>query len=177
MTERKPGLLDRLGRLVPGFEGYQNRENRRKADQQLRVSIAERLRSARTAIDDTLSAAAAAGQFAALEPLENLRRKLDRTTDLVRHAPAGYSAFFDPRQVEERDLDAIYEHDLELAGHADGLAAEIERLADSGDPVAACRDLTRGLDTLERGIRGRDAAVTGAVTSGGRPGPGGDADA
>jgi hypothetical protein len=43
MTQRKVNILDKIGSLIPGYQGYATRDNMRISDKQIRTNASEKL--------------------------------------------------------------------------------------------------------------------------------------
>ncbi len=107
--------LEDLARLVPGIASYQDKERRRDADKRLRSTLADRLDSARRAVEDLIAKMQAGAHFDQLDTLGVIERKLHQAADSIRFASYGYSAVFDAVKIDEAKLDALYTFDIDLA--------------------------------------------------------------
>jgi hypothetical protein len=154
-------LLERLGSLIPGFRGYADRERRRDSDRALRDAVVTRLNDYREHVDRAITDCSSRMQFDSIELLERLKRRIESVRDTVRHAPAGYSGFFDTHQVREEDLEGIYAHDLQLREQADRVAERLLAINGGGDTRAACEQAMDAVTEFEQTLRRRDGAVTG----------------
>jgi hypothetical protein len=161
MDQRKPRLLERLANLIPGYKGYADREQRREADQAVRAVVVSGLDSCRSAVDRIIADCSRSMQFAELERLETAKRRLGTLADGVRHAPAGYSGFFDRHQVGATELDAVYERDLDLAKAVKDLASRLSPLSAASDAAAAREMLTVELPGLTESLTQRDHTIEG----------------
>ena len=132
--EPSEGMLDGLLRRVPGYQGYLDRDARRKSDQLAREMIADQLERAKRALDGVTRMLLEQGAIDALPKFEQLRGRFDLAVAQLRGAPAGYQSFFELDDVTEELLEDVYEHDLWTIDEAQKLGDEAERLAQGDQP-------------------------------------------
>lgn len=111
-------FLERLMLMLPGFRGYQAREQRREADKIVRNYIYDLLEHSR---DDLMRCFQVLNDNKATELLEPMNRTvatLDRVAEKVNHASYGYSGFFDSIKIEQPELDNMLAHDTQLMDSA-----------------------------------------------------------
>jgi hypothetical protein len=152
-------LLEKLSSYIPGYTGYADRETRRQTDHALRQAVSQRIADRKQPINRLIAEAARTMRFEALEPLENVRRRLDRLADLVRLSPAGYTGLFDAREVGSEELDRLTAHDGGVRDAVEELSALIDALSLS-DTESMVR-VERGLSALEDSVRRRDDLLRG----------------
>lgn len=164
----KRNWVESILRKIPGFRGYLEKEYRRESDHLTRTWIADRLQGSKQSLDNYLRGLLDAGQIDALPQLERVRSRLDATTTKVRGQVRGYSGFFDFVKVDERLLDEVYLHDLELVEDADHLAQSIEQLSVKGDtPQAVVTDLIARLDAFDAKVVQRGQILQGVSDAAG----------
>ncbi|RLI11099.1 hypothetical protein DRO33_04675 [Candidatus Bathyarchaeota archaeon] len=129
-VKRERGIIERLLSLVPGYHGYKERELRRETDRLVRMAAATRLRHAKDAISRSLS------PFAMMRlsnedmfVVDSLLTRLDRVTQRIDRAVAGYAGLYDAVKVREDKLDAVIEHDLKLVERAEAIKEAADSLA------------------------------------------------
>lgn len=144
MAER----LERLARLVPGMGSYQDKEGRRDADKRLRVTLAERLDSARKVVEDVIAKQQRDGHIEGLDRLGSLDRKLHQAADSIRFASYGFSGVFDAIKIDEEKLDRLYAFDIALAELVSAVQEAAERLSTSS-PQAMVTD---ALEPMEQQV-------------------------
>jgi zinc-ribbon domain len=154
-VEDDRGFLKRLQLLVPGFRGYREGEDLRAADSILRREVADKVKNARTTIENGRSAMANAGLFASLTDLAPLVADLMRIEGSIRAADQGYTGFSPAVRVRPEQLDRLYEYDYGFAQAADQLNQAIAALPDliggpSPNPAAVAALLTNGRSLLSR---------------------------
>jgi len=167
--EKVRGQVDPFKKLlgyIPGFSGYVERQSRRDADKILRETVARRFeehwgRASNLQVDMVNN-----GMIKYMDDMEKAAIALRTFIDKINTAARGYSGMFDAVQINENELQAIYQFDLaffdlgEQVGRAlDNLEAS---LADETALPAAIRNLTSlarlAVETFER----RSEVVTGS---------------
>ena len=144
-------LLQKIGNLVPGFRGYQKREEWREVDQIQRDWCHERLRAGKEKVKRALNDVIAGGDLDGITPYEKLMSRLDAVANKIKNADRGYSGMFDTVKVEEEQLQKVYEFDLSLAEGASEVEAKIASLNGADKPAALgiVREATDLADKLE----------------------------
>ncbi len=115
------GFLKRLQLLVPGFRGYRQGEDIREADAFLRIQVADKVKNARTTVENSRAALANANQFQVLNDLSPLIANLWQLEGEVRHAEQGYTGISPAVRINPQQLDRLYEYDYGFAEAADQL--------------------------------------------------------
>ena len=127
----------RLGSLIPGFQGYIERQNRREADKLLRDTVARRFdeqwkRASQLQVDMVSQ-----GLIAYVDDMERAALQLRTFIDKISTAPRGYSGLFDAVKINEKELEAIYQFDAAFFDLAEQVG--------------------RGLDNVEASLGDREA--------------------
>ncbi len=139
------GLLGKIASVIPGFNGYVNRETRRDADKLLRETVANRYNEQLSRISDLQVQLVRSGGIDWVDDLQDSATRLRRFIDMVRTAAYGYGGLFTAVQVKEEDLAKLYQFDLALLDNVSKVAAAIDNVEASmgGDGMAAAvRHLT-----------------------------------
>jgi len=144
--------LERLARFVPGVAGYQDRENARATDKELRMRLVQELRRLVQVLDDHKARLAEARDFSALPRLGRLAGRLERMGRTVEFASRGYTGLFDLHAVDVEVLDQLYAFDLGLFEALSVVRARVEavRAADPTGLVAAAIHMGEALDDVEQ---------------------------
>jgi len=172
-VEDDRGVLKRLQLLVPGFRGYRQGEDIREADSLLRLQVADKLKNARSTVENSRAALVSANQFAALNDLAPLLADLWRLEGSIRHAEQGYTGISPAVRINPQQLDRLYEYDYGFAQAGDQLAQTIAPLpslamAAGGNPgavgtlIATARGQISQLDTA---FKARVQAIEGIRVS------------
>ena len=142
--------LEKVARKIPGFSGYLDKTERRKADQVVRETISARLEEVRRelgAVSETLSA----DIILAIDHAEPIGRADNRLMGLIgkiKDAPSGYSSFFDANQVDEATLDQIYMYDSSMIAHVDQISEHTKAVQNAVDMGAHIGAAIKELDTI-----------------------------
>jgi hypothetical protein len=128
IRERLAERVEHLARLVPGIGSYQDKESRRDVDKRLRVTLADRLDSARKTVEEVIAKLHAESHFDQLDRLGRLERKLYQAADSIRFASYGYSGVFDAIKLDEAKLDQLYAFDIALAESVSAVQEAAENL-------------------------------------------------
>jgi hypothetical protein len=148
------GKLERLLRLVPGLAGYQDRENSRATDKQIRMRLVDDMQRLIRALDEDKTRLAASGDLSDLPRLDRLCGRLERLSRRVEFADRGYAGIFDLHKVDGDTLDQLYAFDIGLFDALSAVRAKAEALrAALGDALAlkgAVLNMTEALDDFEQ---------------------------
>jgi hypothetical protein len=123
--------LEKLLDIVPGWGGYQERQNRRKADQVLRQTLAEKLSNQRRKLDVAQKELINHGKIDLIDDVGSAVTQLQTFIDRVRVATYGYSGMFDAVRINQTELEQMYNFDLALFEYVDRLDAATDRLREA----------------------------------------------
>lgn len=156
--------LQNLMHIVPGYVGYQAKEQRRDADKALRIHLAHQYRNEQRSLQQLAQQVVARGCIDYADDIEGINQTLNFFIARLENAPRGYSGWFDAIQITETDLDRLYEFDAKLADNIPLMREQIEfamttLAANEGfdNALAALRDFT---DTLNSQLNDRQAFVS-----------------
>jgi len=113
MTTRKSNIATKIGALIPGFNGYSERADRRNNEKTFRVENVKLLeRSEQTIIDfqKTLTT----NNISLLKEWEQVRKPLNTIISKFKNATYGESSFFSAEQIKEEELAKIKRFDAEI---------------------------------------------------------------
>ncbi|MEM2968444.1 MAG: hypothetical protein QXJ40_04940 [Candidatus Bathyarchaeia archaeon] len=122
-------LLEKIMGYIPGYRGYKEKELRRESDRLVRMEVVNRLKAAKTAFRRTFANPSAVQKLVGEDTyrFEALNSRLDRVTQRIDRAVAGYAGMFDAIKVKENKLDAVIQHDLNLIEKAESVKADVEK--------------------------------------------------
>jgi hypothetical protein len=149
------GALKRLQLLVPGFRGYRQGEDIREADSFLRIQVADKIKNARTTIENSRAALTNSNQFQALNDLAPLIADLLTLEGRIRFAEQGYTGISPAVRINPQQLDRLYEYDYGFVQAGDQLnqtIAPLPSIASGSTPggvsalVATARSQVNQLD-------------------------------
>jgi uncharacterized membrane-anchored protein YjiN (DUF445 family) len=164
------GLLEKIMGYVPGYRGYKEKELRRESDRLVRMDVVNRLKAAKTAFRRTFTNPSAVQKLSGDDAyrFDTVNSRLDRVTQRIDRAVAGYAGMFDAVKVKEDKLDGVIQHDESLIEKAEAVKADVEK-ANSIEPgtdewrtaidavIAKIEELDRLVDersSLFRGLGG-----------------------
>jgi hypothetical protein len=160
-------LLERIMLIVPGFRGYQLREQRREADKIVRDYIYRSLELSRDDSTRCLQLLSDNKATELIEPMNRLTAKLDRIAERINHASYGYSGFFDSIKIEEPELDQMLTYDtqlMELARKVATVAASFKGELDQNkldNARTMQQDMDGSLAALESAFEQRKSVIEG----------------
>ncbi len=133
------GLFGKIAGMIPGFNDYMDREQRREADKMLRDNIANRYSEQLSRISDLQVQLLTSGGIDFVDDLQDAATRLQRFIDTVKTAAMGYAGLFDAIKVNEAELQKLYNFDLSLLEYASKVAAAVDNVETSigGDGLAA----------------------------------------
>jgi len=156
--------LERLVRFVPGVAGYQDRENSRATDKQVRMRLVQELGRLMIALEEDKARLADGGDLSGLPLLDRLSGRIERLSRTVEFAGRGYTGLFDLHKVDGDTLDQLYAFDLGLFDALSAVRAKAEAVrAVLGQQVsvAAARTLAaRLVSRVGRPIAGGTDGLT-----------------
>jgi hypothetical protein len=158
-------IIEKLGSMIPGWNGYQERVERRKADQLLRQTLAEKLAAQRKRLDTAQKDLISHGKVELVDDVGSAVTQLQTFSDRVRLASYGYSGLFDAVKINEAELEKMYNFDAALFEYVDRLDAANDRLREaipSGEGLTEvirivqdiCREANDTFDQREHVILG-----------------------
>lgn len=126
------GLLEKIMSYIPGYRGYKEKELRRESDRLVRMEVANKLKSAKMIFRKKFANPLIAQMLSEEDAyrFEAFLSRLDRVTQRVDRAVAGYAGIFDAVKVREDKLDVVIQHDLGLMERAESIKADVEKVAE-----------------------------------------------
>lgn len=123
-------FFERLGKLIPGFSGYYNRESLRENDYQLRLHIKQKIENlvheierSKTSLDDDI-----------LLEMDKVQNNLKLFSVKISNQSYGYSAMFDKvnseNDMREDRLNSLIENDEKLVDLFEALSTENNEIED-----------------------------------------------
>jgi hypothetical protein len=124
-------LLEKLGGIIPGWKGYQERQERRKADQMMRQTLADKMATQRKRLDIAQQELINSGKLDLVDDVGRAVTQLQTFIDRVRLASYGYSGLFDAVKINQEELEQIYNFDVALFEYVDRLNTANDRLREA----------------------------------------------
>jgi len=150
-VDQDRGVLKRLQLLIPGFRGYREGEDIRAADSLLRRQVADKVKNARTTLENSRAALTNAKQFQALNDLAPLIADLMRLEGQIRFAEQGYTGISPAVRANPPQLDRLYEYDYGFALAADQLNQTVGQLPAAAMGASANPSQVPGIVSTARG--------------------------
>jgi hypothetical protein len=124
-------LLEKIMSYVPGYRGYKEKELRRESDRLVRAEAVSRLRAAKNPIRMAFANPEMVQKLSQGDAfrIDAFNYRLDRVTQRVDRAIAGYAGMFDAIKVKEDKLDAVLQFDAGLIEKAEEIRAGSEQVA------------------------------------------------
>jgi hypothetical protein len=170
-VDQDRGVLKRLQLLIPGYRGYRQGEDVRAADNLLRIQTADKIRNARSTMENVRSTLSNAGQFSALTTLAPLISDLQRFEGEVRFAEQGYTGISPSVRINPQQLDRLYEYDYGFVVAADQVGQTVGQLpaaatgGDAGSVTALLAQARGQISQLEQAWKARIQAIEGIRVS------------
>jgi hypothetical protein len=124
----KESFLEKIKRIIPGYDGYVNRDNSRELDTQLRNQLALKLEQNRSKIRDTVSNYSKNGRLFQASDMEKIEKKNDTAIAKFRSAARGYSSAFDVVKIKDEKLEQIYNFDVSLLSSVEEICLMFDNL-------------------------------------------------
>lgn len=127
--KREVNFLDKLGSLIPGYNGYSERESRRNCDKLLRQTITKKLDDVEKKVSNRIEESINKKDLDSMRKFESCRKDLNTLISEIKYAPYGSSALFTDMQLKEDELEQVYKYDIammELANHLESNYATCE---------------------------------------------------
>ncbi len=168
-VQSQTGLLEKVMLFIPGFRGYKEKEMRRESDRMLRDRLFRSLTQAENAFKDVYRELVEANVSEAIGDADHLVAKLDRISEQINHAEAGYSGFYDAVKVREEDLDRMTAFDASMVDSIQSISQAVNNL---GSEVSASKydqarqhimEITGMVNDLENNFSQRKNVIVGVT--------------
>ena len=159
ISDKARTFIEKMMRVLPGYGGYADRESRRNTDKLLRTHLAGQLQEVKTAFDAFI--ATLSNQPDSLDlmtPAGSIAKLLEKCIDRLKFADYGYAGFFDSPKVQEPELDALYQFDLDLSAAILDCQNKVSVI--KPDP-AQLNTLLEDLKKFDARLNARHDAITG----------------
>lgn len=130
-VEEDRGLLKKIELLIPGFKGYRKREDIRAADSLLRQHLADKMNEVNNIFENCREELSRAMELTLISDMGNILKSSRHVENRIRHAEQGYTGISADFRIEETELNAMYEWDLELLQIIDSMSKLAAGLLDS----------------------------------------------
>jgi hypothetical protein len=114
MTDRKTNIFLKIGSLIPGFNGYSDRADRRNSEKIFRDQNSKLLEKSESNVIDHQKKLNATGRIEDSKMWETARKAINTSIPKFKYAPYGESSFFSKEQIKEDELAEIFVFDEEI---------------------------------------------------------------
>ena len=131
----KGGLIGKITHYIPGWHGYQEKNERRAADKVLREFLADQLRLVKQKLEKLQMMVVDYNLSKTWETFDRMLNLTDKTESSIRYADYGYAAWGSKEKINEGELDKLYEFDatlLEDVGNINNVAEEFQDQMNQG---------------------------------------------
>jgi hypothetical protein len=118
--------IQSIAQQIPGYTGYQSKERRRDADKVLRERLANQYDTQRDHLTRIMEEATRSTGLQYVADLERANQQLQLFIARLKTAPRGYAGWFDAAQIQETDLDQLYQFDSSLTSGVERLTAALD---------------------------------------------------
>jgi len=162
-VKSKENFLEKITRIIPGYDGYVNRDNSRELDTLLRNTLAVKLDGNHMKLKNSVLNLSQKGKLFETAGIDKLDKKMQQAVNKFRSAARGYSGAFDVVKVKQDKLDQVYQFDANLLDHVENISnacTEMENNTREGVDIKPSVDKTGLLlDTLIKQFEDREAIL------------------
>ena len=123
-------FLEKIKRIIPGYDGYVNRDNARELDTKLRNTLAINLENNKTSLKNTVLNLSKFGKLFQTDGIDKIQNKLQQVIGKLKSAARGYSGAFDVVKIKDDKLNQIYQFDSSLC---------LTTISDTSSKPSSCR--------------------------------------
>jgi len=122
-VKSKESFLEKIARIIPGYNGYVNRDNSRELDTMVRSTLALKLDANHMKLKNTVLNLSQRGKLFETDGINRLDKKMQQAVNKFRSAARGYSGAFDVVKVKDDKLQQIYQFDANLLDDVENISA------------------------------------------------------
>jgi hypothetical protein len=126
----KGGFFGTITHYIPGWHGYQEKEERRAADKVLREFLADQLRLVKQDLEKLQMMVVDYNLTKTWETFDRMLALTDKTESAIRYADYGYAAWGSKEKIDERELDRVYEFDAVIIDDIGAINDVVEEFLD-----------------------------------------------
>jgi hypothetical protein len=126
----KGGIMGKITHYIPGWHGYQEKEERRSADKVLREFLADQLRLVKQDIEKLQSMVVDYNLTKTWETFDRMLALSDKLESLIRYADYGYSSWGSKEKIDEKELDNLFEFDSVIIDDIGAINDVVEEFQD-----------------------------------------------
>jgi len=107
----KGGFFGKITHYIPGWHGYQEKEEHRAADKVLREFLADQLRLVKQDLEKLQGMMVDYNLTKTFETFDRMLALTDKIESAIRYADYGYSSWGSKEKIGSKSLDRMYEFD------------------------------------------------------------------
>jgi hypothetical protein len=125
------GLLERIMGYIPAYKGYKEKELRRESDRLVRMEVVSRLKAAKSSFRRKFANPIIVQKLSGEDAwrFEALTSRIDKVTQRIDRAVAGYAGMFDAVKVKEDKLSDVIKQDVSLIEKAESIRMDAVKVA------------------------------------------------
>ena len=100
MSQRKINILDKIGRLIPGYTGYAIRDEKRNTDKKTREFIALSIQQSENLIIQHQKELLNKNEIKQMKEWETVRKLLNTLYSKIKNTSYGESSFFSSTKIK-----------------------------------------------------------------------------
>ncbi len=162
-VKSKENFLEKIVRIIPGYDGYVNKDNSRELDTILRNALAVKLDTNHMKLKNTILNMSQRGKLFETDGIDKLDKRMQQTVNKFRSASRGYSGAFDVVKVKEDKLNQLYQFDANLLDDVENISnacGELENNSKSNvDIKPDIEKVSSLLDELVKQFDNREAIL------------------
>ena len=145
------GYMARLLKIIPGYHGYKNKEERRETDIKVRDKAIRELEQAEQKFIESLEPAVDSGDSKLMSILEKVRGEVRIFVTKLKNAEAGYKPGWNLIEIREKELEQAISVDAEIVLES----IEIKNIAeDVADKAMMGEDVTANVREALKKVTG-----------------------
>jgi hypothetical protein len=141
-------FLEKIKRIIPGYDGYVNRDNARELDTQLRNRLASGLELNKVKIKNIVLDLSKNGKLFDADAIDKLDKKLENSIAKFKTAARGYSGAFDVKKIKENELNQLYQFDSGMLDLVNSITAAFSALEDNARTNAEIKDAVQKVSDM-----------------------------
>ncbi len=159
------GNMARLLKIIPGYHGYKNKEERRETDIKIRDKAIRELEQAEEKLIESLEPAVDAGNKNLMSILEKARGEIRIFCTKLKNAEAGYKPGWNLIEIRENELEQAISVDAEIVLESIEIKNIAEDVADKAmigeDVTANVREVLKKVSNIKKLFQDRIDILTG----------------
>ncbi len=126
----KGGFFGLITHYIPGWHGYQSKEERRAADKVLREFLADQLRLVQQDLEKLQMMVVDYNLTKVWDTFDRMLALTDKLVRAIRYADYGYAAWGSKEKIDEKELDRVYEFDATIIEDIGNINDVVEEFLD-----------------------------------------------